>query len=102
MKVILPTLLFAATLVCLSGCTTPENQSQKLQLRMSLNSVTKLMGSSYTQVAARVETNGTSDVVIKYDLQKNRPLYLYFRQDELVQWGDIRVLNSMPAEEKPN
>jgi len=102
MKATLPTLLFAATLLCLSGCTTPESQSQKLQLRMSKNSVVKLMGPNYTPVAARVERDGTTDAVIKYELKKDRPLYLYFRQDELVQWGDIRVLNAMPAPESPN
>ena len=67
-----------------------------------MNAVTKLMGPGYTQVAARVDRDGTMAVVIKYDLQKNRPLYLYFRQDELVQWGDIRVLGSMPAPETQN
>ena len=43
-------------------------------------------------MAARVNPDGSAASVIKYELKKEGPLYLYFRQDELVQWGDISVL----------
>lgn len=69
---------------------------------MSMADVTQLMGSDYTTVAARVEAGGTPVSVIKYELKKKEPLYLYFRQDKLVQWGDTSVLKAMPDAGKPN
>lgn len=53
-------------------------------------------------MAARVNPDGSAASVIKYELKKEGPLYLYFRQDELVQWGDISVLSAMPTPPNAN
>ncbi len=101
MKAILYSLLFGAMLLCLSGCASMK-PAQKLELKMSKSSVIELMGPNYTTVAARVNPDGSAASVIKYELKKEGPLYLYFRQDELVQWGDISVLSAMPTPPNAN
>jgi hypothetical protein len=101
MKNTLCTLLMAATLLCFWGCTSMESRSQKLQLGMTKTDAVELMGTDYSTVAARIETDGTPIAVLRYELKKNRPLFLYFRQDKLVQWGDTEVLNAMPATAQP-
>ncbi len=78
-----------------------ESRSQKLTLGMPRTGVIELMGSDYSTVAARVEPDGTHVSVLKYELSKQKPLFLYFRQDKLVQWGDTSVLSAMPDAAKP-
>ncbi len=101
MKALFPGLLVATALLWVSGCSSVESRSQKLRLGMTRNDAVSVMGSGYSTVAARVETDGTPVSVLRYDLDKNQPLYLYFRQDKLVQWGDTSVLSAMPEAGKP-
>jgi hypothetical protein len=102
MKAFILLLLIVTASLWLTGCASTESRSQKLTLGMSQADATKLMGSDYSTVAARVGADGAPESVLKYDLKRKEPLYLYFRQDKLVQWGDISVLNAMPAAGKPN
>ncbi len=101
MKILIRGWLIAAALFLVVGCASMESRSQKLTLGMSRTSVIELMGSDYSIVAARVEPDGTSVSVLKYELNKKQPLFLYFRQDKLVQWGDTSVLSAMPDAAKP-
>lgn len=102
MKSILQVVLIVAALFSLSGCSSIQSRSQKLHLDMTKSAAIELMGSDYTTVAAREEPDGTSVSVLQYQLKKNQPLFLYFRQDKLVQWGDVSVLNAMPPAGKTN
>lgn len=101
MKVITQGLLISATVLCLVGCSSVERRSQNLTLGMSRAEATHLLGSDYSTAAARTEPDGSSVSVIKYELKNKQPLYLYFRQDKLVQWGDSSVLTAMPGATQP-
>ena len=102
MKAFLHLLLIVTASLWLAGCASTESRSQKLTLGMSREDATNLMGSDYSTVAARVEPDGTPVSVIKYEQERKDPLYLFFRQDKLVQWGDTSVLKAMPEAGKPN
>ena len=102
MKTLVHALLVVAASLWLTGCASTESRSQKLTLGMSFADATGLMGSDYSAVAARVEAAGAPLSVIKYELKTKEPLYLFFRQDKLVQWGDTSVLKAMPEASKPN
>ncbi len=68
---------------------------------MTRPEVINLMGSDFRTVAARVEPDGSSVSVLKYEM-KQEPLFLYFRQDKLVQWGDVSVLKALPPAASTN
>ncbi len=97
MKPFIQVMLILTVSLWLTGCASTESQAQKLQLGMTLADVTKLLGSDYTTVGARTEADGTPVSVIKYEIKRKEPLFLYFRKDQLVQWGDTTALKAMPA-----
>ena len=93
----------STTIVCslaflvLTGCSSLESRSQKLQLGMTKSAAVNLLGSDYSVAAARVEADGSNVSVLKYLDKKQPALFLYFRNDKLTQWGDTAVLDAMPA-----
>jgi hypothetical protein len=101
MKVLTQGLLIVTAMLWLAGCSSVESRSQKLTLGMSRADATDILGSDYTTVAARTEPDGSSVSVLKYEVKKKGPLFLYFRQDKLVQWGDSSVLSAMPGAATP-
>jgi hypothetical protein len=101
MKAFIPLLLIVTASLWLTGCASTESRSQELKLGMSQADVTQIMGSDYTTVAARLDADGTPVSVIKYELNRKEPLFLYFRQDKLVQWGDTSLFKALPEPEKP-
>ena len=101
MKVLSKALLIATAMLWLAGCSSIDSRSQKLALGMSRADATQLLGSDYSTVAARVEPDGSRVGVLKYELKKKQPLFLYFREDKLVQWGDASVLSAIPDAAQP-
>src|SRR5437867_12878702 len=87
----------AALVLCIAGCSSLESRAQKLHLGMTEANVVDLLGSDYTVAAARMDSNHVPVKVIQYEAKSGPPLYLYFRQNELVQWGDLKVLQAMPT-----
>ncbi len=93
-------LTIVALLFIAAGCSSVESRSQKLHLGMTFQQATDLVGSDYTVAAARMDPQNVPIKVIQYDQKKKGPLYLYFRSNSLVQWGDVSVLNAMPGDNK--
>ena len=62
---------------------------------MSKDAVTSLLGSNYVTVGAREDADQKNVEVIRYQ-KKEETLFLYFREQKLVQWGDISILNNIP------
>lgn len=87
--------LFLAALLS-GGCASMEKRTQKLALGMSKDQATSLLGSGYKLVGARETADARKAEVIKYEDPKYGDLLLYFRDNKLVQWGDIRILDNMP------
>src|SRR5262245_58636013 len=90
----------AVALLAVAGCSSLEKRSQKLQLGMTNAAAVNLLDADYTTVAARVDADGTDVSVLKYPEKNKQDLFLYFRQNKLVQWGDASVLNAMPPAPK--
>jgi hypothetical protein len=98
MKTALRSVVLSLTAFLLVGCgSTIQGRSQKLSLGMTRQEAIKVMGKDYVTVAARAE-QGNKVEVIQYADKKSDPLFLYFRDDDLVQWGDTQVLGNMPQE----
>lgn len=96
MKKCLTSIVCTLTLLALAGCTSLEERSQNLQLGMAKATAIKMLDSDYTTVAARMDADGNSVSVLNFPTKNEKGLYLYFRNDKLVQWGDIGVLDAMP------
>jgi hypothetical protein len=94
---LLSTALLAALLALLAtGCASLDKRTQRLALGMSKDQATSLLGSGYKLVGARETVDSRKAEVIRYDDPKYGELLLYFRDNKLVQWGDIRILDNMP------
>lgn len=96
LKTCFTTIICSLVLLALTGCSSLEKRSQKLQLGMTKEAAVNLLGSDYSVVAARVDPDGSTISVLKYVDKKQPALYLYFRNDKLAQWGDTAVLDAMP------
>jgi|APTNR8051073442_1049403.scaffolds.fasta_scaffold35909_2 hypothetical protein len=96
MKLPSPFLATLAAALLLSGCATLDSRSQKLNLGMTKEQTTSLLGDDYKVVGARETADARKAEVIRYDDPKYGELLLYFRDGKLVQWGDIRILDNMP------
>jgi hypothetical protein len=97
MKTSCTTIICLLALLALAGCSSLEDRSQKLQLGMTKQSVIDLLGSDYTTTAARVDADGSAISILKFHEDRKEDLFLYFRNDTLVQWGDTAALKAMPA-----
>ena len=92
-----PSLLAAiAASLFLVGCGSLDSRTQKLNLGMTKDQTTSLLGDEYKTVGARETADARKAEVIRYDDAKYGELLLYFRDGKLVQWGDIRILDNMP------
>ncbi len=87
------TILAALILV---GCGSFDTRTQKLNLGMTKQQATALLGNEYKTVGARETPDSSKAEVIRYDDERSGELLLYFRDGKLVQWGDIRILDNMP------
>lgn len=85
-----------AALFLLAGCGSLDTRTQKLNLGMSKTQATALLGDDYKTVGARQTPDASNAEVIRYDDPKSGELLLYFRDNKLVQWGDLRILDDMP------
>jgi len=91
--------LMLATMIVLTACASSlSSRAQDLRLGMTLEEATGVVGSGYTTVAARVTTDGQVQA-IKYTDKKTGDLVLYFKNDKLVQWGDLDILKQIPPED---
>lgn len=63
---------------------------------MTKDQTVSLLGRDYKTVGARETPDARKIEVIRYDDPKYGELLLYFRDNKLVQWGDIRILDNMP------
>ncbi|HAB19562.1 MAG TPA: hypothetical protein PLX89_17545 [Verrucomicrobiota bacterium] len=102
MKQFINIVVCTITLLALAACSSVESRSQKLQLGMTRAAAVKVLGSDYTVVAARVDPDGSPVSVLKYRGDKKQDLFLYFRKDKLVQWGDTEALQNMPETSPPS
>lgn len=91
-------LLAASVLAAIlgAGCASIDKRTQKLALGMTKDQATSLLGGDYKLVGARETPDARKAEVIRYDDPKAGELLLYFRDNKLVQWGDIRILDNMP------
>ena len=96
MKLPSPFLAALSAAVLLESCATLDSRSQKLNLGMTKEQTTSLLGDDYKVVGARETADARKAEVIRYDDPKYGELLLYFRDGKLVQWGDIRILDNMP------
>ena len=99
MRKLPPIFATALALVILSSCGSMDTRTQKLNLGMSKDQTTSLLGKDYKAVGAREAADSRKVEVIRYDDPKYGELLLYFRDSKLVQWGDIRILDNMPPAE---
>lgn len=99
MRNLITTFAAATALVILSGCGSMDTRTQKLNLGMSKDQTTSLLGKDFKAVGAREAADAREVEVIRYDDPKYGELLLYFRDGKLVQWGDIRILDNMPPSE---
>jgi hypothetical protein len=76
-----------------------DTRTQKLNLGMTKDQTTSLLGKDFKAVGAREAADARKVEVIQYDDPKYGELLLYFRDGKLVQWGDIRILDNMPQSE---
>jgi len=90
------TLGMALMLCGLSACSSMDSRTRRLQLGMSRAQVVGVLGSSYTVVGARQESDGAVEV-LRFGDQDRDQLFTYFRDGELVQWGDHDMLQQAPA-----
>ncbi len=97
MKQLLCGVLMVCAFLAWTGCSSLESKQRKLQLGMTKQQATALLGSDFTVVGARVDPSGKPIEVISYAEKRKEPLLLYFRDNSLVQWGDSEVLKNMPA-----
>ena len=92
----LPAILAALFLAGCSSFGSLDSRSQKLSLGMTKEQTTALLGDEYKVVGARETADARKAEVIRYDDPNYGELLLYFRDGKLVQWGDIRILDTMP------
>lgn len=97
MKRILPVLVTTLLVIGVTACSSLERRSKKLTLGMDRQQVIKTLGGSYSTVGARAEDGGTNLEVLRFGKKKS-PVYTYFRDGKLVQWGDDSALDRMPPE----
>lgn len=88
--------LCLVTALLIAGCASFDARTQKLSLGMTKSQATELLGSEYKTVGARETSDASKAEVIRYDDPQSGELLLYFRDNKLVQWGDIRILDNMP------
>jgi hypothetical protein len=97
MKFSLVVLSALVALASLTACSSSlESKSKKLTLGMNRAQVIKALGSDYAPVAARTETDGKKVEVLRFG-KEDEGFYTYFRDGELVQWGDTNVLKAIPG-----
>ncbi len=97
MKKFCALIICSVALLILAGCSsTMEKRSQQLQLGMDRKSCVDIIDTDYAVVASRLEADGSPVAVMKFHKKKQPDLYLYFRNNKLVQWGDVDVLKAMP------
>lgn len=89
--------LTALLILTLSACSSMDSRTRKLQLGMSRAQVVKLLGSDYTVAGAKKDADGSALEVLRFGEKKDPGLFLYFNNDQLVQWGDHEVLQNMPG-----
>ena len=93
-------LLALVIAAAITGCASIDRRTQKLNLGMTKEQATNLLGKDFKTVGARESTNARKVEVIRYDDADYGELLLYFRDGKLVQWGDIRVLENVPEESR--
>ena len=92
-----PTLLFLTlVLTMLTACSSLDSRTRKLQLGMSREQVVKLLGSDYTVAGARKEADGSAIEILRFGDKGAEQVFAYFRNGQLVQWGDQKLLENAP------
>jgi hypothetical protein len=80
-----------------TGCASSmASRAQKLELGMPKDRVIKLLGRNYSTVGAREESDARRTEVLRFEDAKSGEMFVYLRDGRLVQWGDVRALQSMP------
>lgn len=81
----------------LAGCASSlESRAQRLELGMGKDRVIRTLGGNHRTVGAREDTASRRFEVLRFEDRKSGEVLVYFRDGKLVQWGDVRVLESMP------
>jgi hypothetical protein len=97
MKPMLRLMLLTLTLAFTVGCASSlASRVQKLELGMPKDRVIKVLGRKYTTVGAREESDARRTEVLRFEDKKSGEMFVYLRDGRLVQWGDVRALQSMP------
>ena len=89
--------LISLLLLALTACSSMDSRTRKLQLGMSRAQVVKILGSDYTVAGAKKDGEGSALEVLRFGEKKDPGLFLYFNNDQLVQWGDNQVIQNMPG-----
>jgi hypothetical protein len=90
-------IILSASCVLLFGCASSlSSRAQKLELGVSKDRVTKVLGKRFTVVAAREDAAGSQTEVLRFEEQDSGEFFVYLRDGRLVQWGDVRALDNMP------
>jgi uncharacterized protein YceK len=96
MKHLLQSLAVVIVIAVLTGCSSVSSRTQKLQLGMSKADAIKIIKTDHSIAGARRDAAGQDVEVLKFEGDNKSDLFLYFRDDKLVQWGDQSVLQNMP------
>ncbi|MDO9634490.1 MAG: hypothetical protein Q7J05_05515 [Paludibacter sp.] len=86
-------ILFAFVILIFSSCATfsaaimTSTDMNKLELGMSEEQVTKILGSAYTIAEKRIEENNKIEVLSYRDYYKDDEFYMFvFKNDKLEKW----------------
>lgn len=81
----------------LAGCASSlDVRVQQLELGMSKEQVIRTLGTGHRTVAAREDSTNARVEVLRFEDPKFGEVLVYLRDGKLVQWGDVRALESMP------
>jgi outer membrane protein assembly factor BamE (lipoprotein component of BamABCDE complex) len=73
-----------------------SERTQELQLGMTKQQVTKILGKEFQTVGAQASSLNGQVEVIRYKDDDDGELLIYFRDGKLVQWGDTAELANIP------
>jgi hypothetical protein len=97
MKVFRAVLLVSISMALLVGCASYEKRVNRLELGMNQAQVERLLGSNFTNKAARVEADGTQTRLLEFTHpRQSRTIWVFFRNERVVQWGSPESLRHFP------
>lgn len=97
MKTVAMMLAMVLPAFLLTGCSsTLSARAERLELGMSKDRVIRTLKQGHSTVAAREDSSGSRTEVLRFEDPKSGEMLVFLRDGRLVQWGDVRALQTMP------